>query len=78
MKKNTFIITYKLLLHIEDDLLYVNSIDEMHTRQGSMTHLTAETVFQFRTVLFYSADSFVAEIVDEIEKHIKTMRNLKI
>ena len=46
MKRDTLSVTYEPLLRIGDDKRHKSSVDEIHARQGLMTHLTKELCLQ--------------------------------
>ena len=70
MKKDAFSVVHEPLLRIEDDKKYKCCVDELHARQGMMTHLTTETSVQLGNVELDDENDFTDTLVANIEEYI--------
>ena len=77
MKRDVFSVTHKALLRIDDDKRYKSSVDEMHARQGLMTHLTTELYLQLQRVEIEGEDEITDFLIEDIKKYIEETEKIK-
>ena len=70
-------VTHKPLLRIDDDKRHKSAVDEMHARQGLMTHLTTELCAQLQRVEIEDEDEFADLLIEDIKKYIEETEKIK-
>lgn len=65
------------LLRMEDDKIYKSCPDEMHVRQGEMTHLTQQLCFELSTIRLTDDDDFIDTMEEKINQYIGKMVQLE-
>ena len=76
MKKDAFSVVHEPLLRIDDDKKYKCCVDELHARQGMMTHLTTETSVQLGNVELAGENDFTDKLVEDIEGYIAETKQI--
>ena len=70
-------VTHEPLLRIDDDKRHKSAVDELHARQGLMTHLTIELCAQLQWVEVDGQDEFTDLLIKDIKKHIEKTEKIK-